>query len=715
MTNIRLFLRASIQVAAILLLSTSANAQKPVLDSSLRWSSVSGIEGDIDAVIPLWNAHGRALFLQPGAIFWRGAGDSDRIDANFGLVYRTHLGPDFIGGGSIFYDYDFRFRHRRLGVGADFQRGDIRGAVNYYYPIGDWLGGRYGFEEHVQQGMDLRIGIMRDRLRLNGSLGIWESDESNDWSSSYGLETSYRVLPGVFLEGGYKHYDDEGAIESGWEVGLAFRFSFPGLEGYVNASSLPEPNLWEPIEREKRILYTERVRNNSDGSDEDEEEVMPSLISLESDMEIVPEGDSREVVLGLNKPLEHSVTMVLSSALYSTAQANDYLLNVGVVFPDVPQEATHMGDEDIALPVTLVFPEGSTGLRLRVTAREDNTEEPDEQLDLTLRVKGEDSSYVLVSDVSLGVIIPANDDTDATPEIPETPETPEAPETPETPDEPDSPETPDENPETTQDETIEFAQASSVYDEGDGSQNVSLRLSAPAPNGMRLVVTGSNGDVEVASPVTIAQGLTSANAVIPINIVDNDIDENDKNFTLRITSLAEKVSGWSIGARDAHEITIRDNDAPSDSDPEPDPQPPAAACDKYVGFSNAQGLPSTNVPSQLLREGGQSILVGTQWEVWIGVLGDAVGKLPAEGVTARAVFVDGDGDNNDDVIVRSGERTFTPEGWHSRGIDLITFRDGIDEAPERVSVVLELVNPPSGWCVAPQFGRLTWTIAANAT
>ena len=110
------------------------------IDSSLGWvfgEDIESIDGGIDAAIPLLSKNGHIVFTQPGLVFWEGNGEEERIDANFGIVYRTNLantpvGIDAIGGASLFYDYDFhRVGHERLSIGADIQTDNFHGSFNW--------------------------------------------------------------------------------------------------------------------------------------------------------------------------------------------------------------------------------------------------------------------------------------------------------------------------------------------------------------------------------------------------------------------------------------------------------------------------------------------------------------------------------------------------------------------------------------------------------
>ena len=237
------------------------------LDSSVGWVWDEKVSGEFDAVIPLfskerYNGLGYAFFLQPGGVFWQGLKNQDRIDGNLGLAFRSNLTRDIIAGGSVFYDYDFRREHQRAGVGLDLQSGALHTALNYYHPLNDWQEGRTDYEEQPLQGADFRLGLAWSRIRFDTSVAVWrfegEEEESTKWRPSFGVDAGYRILPGVFLEGGYESHDSDDSLDSRWNAGLAFRFSLPGLKGVKSYETMAEANLWEPVAREKRILYEER-------------------------------------------------------------------------------------------------------------------------------------------------------------------------------------------------------------------------------------------------------------------------------------------------------------------------------------------------------------------------------------------------------------------------------------------------------------------------
>ena len=235
------------------------------LDSSLSYHSGDneGIEGDLDVVIPLLNLGRHVLFVQPGAVFWTGLEEEERIDGNIGLVYRAELTRDLVTGASIFYDHDFQIGHSRVSGGLDLQSGFFRLGANYYHPLSEIEDGRDGFVEEALRGGDLQFAFERDVVRLGSTIGYWEYDGGEDvedeWKTSFGLDFGVRILPGVFAEASWERHKDNIVLDERIFAGLAFRFSLPDFEGASYGSGEMTSNLYKIVDREKRILYEERV------------------------------------------------------------------------------------------------------------------------------------------------------------------------------------------------------------------------------------------------------------------------------------------------------------------------------------------------------------------------------------------------------------------------------------------------------------------------
>ena len=285
------------------------------IDSSLNWVFGETIEGEVDAVVPLWSKDGHIIFTQPGLIVWPGIEEENRIDGNLGAVYRTDLaniiGINAIGGASVFYDYDFQVGHSRISFGVDAQHKEFHAGLNYYQPLSDEEGGREGYIEDAIRGMDARLTFQRNIMRVSANLGYWryEGDGTGEgsWELSYGMDAGIRVLNGIFIEGGYEKHDDA-SIDDRLNLGVAFKFSLPDLKGQSYGDGSMSSNLYRVVEREKRILYEEW----KDG---------PTVsFTLDEDV-VVVEGGTVNVGIRLNEALEEGATLHLIGS--GTATYND--------------------------------------------------------------------------------------------------------------------------------------------------------------------------------------------------------------------------------------------------------------------------------------------------------------------------------------------------------------------------------------------------------
>ena len=365
------------------------------LDSSLNWVFGENIEGEVDAVVPLWSRDGHAVFAQPGLVFWTGLADEERIDGNLGIAYRTGLTENIIGGASIFYDRDFKQGHSRISFGADVQSGFFHGAANYYQPLSNEEDGREGFVEEALRGMDFRLAVQRDIMRASGNLGYWrfEGDDSveADWEISYGFDAGIRVFPGVFIEGGWEHHDEDVSLDNRWNAGVAFRFSLPDFKGASYGDGSISSNLHRIVEREKRILYEERVAGPS-----------VSIARAEGQSGNLREDNDNpaSIQIRLSEALEEDVMLYLVGSGDATYGASaDYQVSVGGEACD----AVTMGNCQVTIPM------GSTSIDVMVVAREDGGGEPAEEITLSIAIASAgDTGLMLGSPSSLALIIDAD-------------------------------------------------------------------------------------------------------------------------------------------------------------------------------------------------------------------------------------------------------------------------------------------------------------------
>ena len=365
------------------------------LDSSLSYHSEDneGIEGDLDVVIPLLNLGRHVLFVQPGAVFWTGLEEEERIDGNIGLVYRAELTRGLIAGASVFYDHDFQIGHSRASGGVDLQSGFFRLGANYYHPLSETEDGREGFVEEALRGGDLQFAFERDVVRLGSTIGYWEYDGGEDvedeWKTSFGLDFGVRILPGVFAEASWERHKDNIVLDERIFAGLAFRFSLPYFEGASYGDGSMSANLYKIVDREKRILYEER-------------EAGPRvLIALPDGVSAnVAEDDDNpvSVEIRLSEALEENVVInLVGSGTAEYGSSNDYTVSVDGT------PCTGVTEDDCQVTIAM----GETSANVMITVNEDGGGEDTETIILSMVIDSAGDTNLMTRD-SLALTIPAD-------------------------------------------------------------------------------------------------------------------------------------------------------------------------------------------------------------------------------------------------------------------------------------------------------------------
>ena len=500
------------------------------LDSGIGWAWGESITGEIDAVIPLYGERfsdgtEQAFFLQPGAVFWPGLESENRMDANFGLVYRRQFTPDFIVGGSAFYDQDLKRGHRRLGIGADLQSGVIHTALNYYHPLNDWQEGRTDYVEQPLQGADFRLGFAQSRLRIDTSLGIWrfegEEEESAKWRRAFELEAGYRIYPGVFLQGGYERHDSGDSLGSRWNAGIAFRFTLPEFEGAASDESMEQPDLWEPVEREKRVLYEERLDF--------------SVRLIIEDAVIAEPGNSggrpatttvTGVISGRNLREDETIEVVIhESTTAEHGEGNDFTFSQRIYGVDgqTGGQVTPAGSAVcLASPCRMEIPANLTArtVEIEVSALADSVErEIPEFVDLRIDIRDGSSNLVHSSNVAR-VTIGAHGN------------------------------------------TVGFDGDNSDGElmENGGEAGVTVEIEEPLLAPVTLQI-GTGGTAERGTdyrvPTSLAIPAGAGSVSLALTGIDNDRSEGNKTITLTLSG--GLPDGWDF-ADVEHEITLRDDD-----------------------------------------------------------------------------------------------------------------------------------------------------------
>ena len=368
------------------------------LDSSLSYHSGDneGIEGDLDVVVPLWNGGRHAIFTQPGLVFWKGLEGEKRFDGNIGLVYRAELTRGLIAGASIFYDQDFEIGHSRVSGGIDLQSGFFRLGANYYHPLSEVEDGREGFVEEALSGMDARLVFEREAVRLGSTIGYWDykgeesggqEDSRSGWKTSIGLDFGVRILPGVFAEASWERHKDNIVLDERIFAGLAFRFSLPDFEGASYGSGEMTSNLYKIVDREKRILYGERVEG-------------PRVSIVRTGNETVEEGgDPIAVDIQLSEALAENVTINLVGSGMAT-YGDDYTVSVGGTDCPMITEANCQ----VTITAGQLTPSGDVTITIIDDGR---TNEPDESIILSMVVASPADTDLLPRG-SVALTIPAD-------------------------------------------------------------------------------------------------------------------------------------------------------------------------------------------------------------------------------------------------------------------------------------------------------------------
>ena len=229
------------------------------LDSGLRLGR-RGLYGDVDALIPFGTvATDSTWFLQPGLALWEDRHGRRREEIALGLGRRFHWGEPAIVGLGGFLDYNFDHGHRRLGLSADYQSGAGYLSMNLYKRLSGWSRGRdegvFQYEEIALDGAEFYFDYaLTERFSMHGRSSAWKGKgRQTDTRTGYEAGVAYRLWPGLELTGGYSRHDRQ-IHDERWSLGLRFRFPFA-----ERALGNRLPDLFRPIEREKRIFAGERI------------------------------------------------------------------------------------------------------------------------------------------------------------------------------------------------------------------------------------------------------------------------------------------------------------------------------------------------------------------------------------------------------------------------------------------------------------------------
>ncbi|MFM7621880.1 MAG: inverse autotransporter beta domain-containing protein, partial [Alphaproteobacteria bacterium] len=190
--------------------------------AQLETSFTASADGDptysLLGIVPVWESSDLAhtTFVQSTIL-----SEDQRTTLNIGGAYR-YLSEDqqHLYGINAFYDQEFRYDHRRMSFGADYQNSLLGLQANRYIALSDWrTGAKTGFEERALSGYDAQIsgklpwvaGLEAFYKRL-----IWQrKTDKNIQGEQIGLE--YTPVPAITLRAGHEKDDERG---SGFMAGV---------------------------------------------------------------------------------------------------------------------------------------------------------------------------------------------------------------------------------------------------------------------------------------------------------------------------------------------------------------------------------------------------------------------------------------------------------------------------------------------------------------
>ena len=116
-----------------------------------------------------------------------------------------------------------------------------------------------------------------------------------------------------------------------------------------------------------------------------------------------------------------------------------------------------------------------------------------------------------------------------------------------------------------------FAASSSSAGEGAGTRNIRVDFDPALATGITLRydvsgnATGGGNDYSISNAGSLQVSAGASSASIPVSIVDDSRDE--ANETVRLSLTSGSGSGYQLGARTIHTLTITDNDDPPPATP----------------------------------------------------------------------------------------------------------------------------------------------------
>ena len=243
----------------------------------LSWSPFgAGVAGNLDAVVPLNFAAGRAeegvqesaLFLQQGLTRWRDGEGFRRNDARYGAAYRFALsdapGADVLGFSTLLQE-NLERGHQRLATGLDYAGRWGSGWLQHFVPVTDWLPGRPGYEERPLGGTELGLRLdVTTTVSADAALARWEDDGAGRESLESRFGLGWRPHPWLGLRTGWASGLSGESVTARLGVNVPLGGApkaaprWEGLGALGVAADTPA-DMWRPVENVERLRTIERV------------------------------------------------------------------------------------------------------------------------------------------------------------------------------------------------------------------------------------------------------------------------------------------------------------------------------------------------------------------------------------------------------------------------------------------------------------------------
>ena len=504
------------------------------IDADLRLGK-RGLYGDLDILIPLGGTENEsAWFLQPGLVLWEDRHGIDREDFSLGLAHRFHPDESAVFGLGGFYDYNADYGHQRLGLSADYQSGAGYLSLNLYKRLSGWKRGRsedvFEYEESALDGAEFYFDYaLTEPLRVQGRASIWKSRLGNrpeNTRTGHEIGLAHTLWPGVELTANYSRYDGE-LYDDRWSLGLHLRL--PVREQQSPAKF--RPDLFRPIERQKRIFTEERVitlpvlpplpgpgTSQTVFLDVAFPLVIPALPEQPTaDVSVTPDHSGTESVeystAGSNGPFDETITLIFTPNNWDQPQT--------VWVRILPRPARASSPIDFAVGATKpgTLQNAGGGVLRQVEAS---------SLTITWAYRSEDPRYDgLSSSLTLEVRAPDRS-------------------------------------------TLGFSQASYDVNEADGSVTVEITLSAAAVADVNVTLFTADGtaiapdDYTAVSTQTLTIRAGDTRTELTIAVADDALVEGDEQFTIML-STGSPPAVVSLGSITIATLTIADDDTAPDT------------------------------------------------------------------------------------------------------------------------------------------------------